>query len=441
MRQRRFNLMRSLYHKFSNSQNFLFPNLHVKEKIVYNRSMDRTILHCDMDGFYASVELLNHPELKNLPVAVCGNPDNRHGIILAKNMPAKQYGIKTAETVWQAKKKCPELHLLPPHHHKYKEYSLKINEIYQRFTDMVEPFSIDESWLDVSASLKLFGSGREIADTIRGTIRKELDLTLSVGVSFNKIFAKMGSDYNKPDGTTVISKENYRELLWPMNVRKMFFVGNATADKLNKAGIQTIGDLALADKSLLTALLGKQGGVLFEYANGLDSSPVSLYTEREKIKSVGNGTTFRRDLQGLEDIRIAVTALSDTVASRLRKYQMKSSGVKVDIKDPNFKVISRQKQLDVPTNLSEEIAQLAVAIIQSSWNPRNPIRMLTITAINLCDETESEQLSIFDLNVNAREKGEKVARTIDDIRAKFGSKSITLGRVLNNTIGVDTDDD
>lgn len=403
--------------------------------------MDRTILHCDMDGFYASVELLNHPELKNLPVAVCGNPENRHGIILAKNMPAKRFGIKTAETVWQAKKKCPDLQLLPPHHHKYKEYSLKINDIYQRFTDMVEPFSIDESWLDVSASLKLFGSGREIADTIRGTIREELGLTLSVGVSFNKIFAKMGSDYNKPDGTTVISRENYKELLWPMNVRKMFFVGNATADKLNKAGIQTIGDLARSDKGLLTALLGKQGGVLFAYANGLDSSPVSLYTEREKIKSVGNGTTFRRDLQGLEDIRTAVTALSDTVASRLRKYQMKSFGVKVDIKDPNFKVISRQKQLDAPTNLTEEIAQLAIEIICSSWNLRNPIRMLTITAIHLCDETESQQLSLFDRNAESREKGEKVARTIDDIRSKFGGKAITLGRVLNNTIGVDTDDD
>lgn len=403
--------------------------------------MDRTILHCDMDGFYASVELLNHPELRNLPVAVCGNPDNRHGIILAKNMPAKKYGIKTAETVWQAKKKCPALQLLPPHHRKYKEYSLKINEIYRRFTDMVEPFSIDESWLDVSASLKLFGNGKEIADTIRNTVRKELGLTLSVGVSFNKIFAKMGSDYNKPDGTTIISRENYKEILWPMNVRKMFFVGSATADKLGKAGIETIGALALADKGLLTALLGKQGTMLFEYANGLDSSPVSLYTEQEKIKSVGNGTTFRRDLQGMEDIKIAVTALSDTVASRLRKYQMKGLGVKVDIKDPAFKVISRQKQLDVPTNLSEEISRLAIEIIQSSWNLRNPIRMLTITAIHLCDETESEQLSLFDMDASHRERGEKVARTIDDIRAKFGGKSIVPGCILNNNIGVGTEDD
>ncbi len=393
-----------------------------------------------MDGFYASVELLNYPELKDKPVAVCGNPQNRHGIILAKNASAKKYGIKKAETVWQAKRKCPQLHLLPPHHEKYKEYSLKINQIYQRFTDMVEPFSIDESWLDVSASLKLFGTGKEIADSLRNTVRQELGLTLSVGVSFNKIFAKIGSDYNKPDGTTVISRDNYKEILWPMNVRKMFFVGNATADKLNKSGIQSIGDLAAADKTLLKALLGKQGEMLHDYANGLDQSPVCLYTEREKVKSVGNGTTFRRNLQGIEDIKIAVTALSDTVASRLRKYQMKAFGVKVDIKNPDFKVISRQKQLGAATNLSEEIFHQALAIIQSSWRLNDPIRMLTITAINLCDENESEQLSLFDTDMKTREKGEKVERTIDHIRAKFGDSAITFGRVLNNDIGIDMED-
>lgn len=409
-------------------------------KISYNKGMDRTILHCDMDGFYASVELLDHPELKDSPVAVCGNPENRHGIILAKNARAKKYGITTAETVWQAKKKCPDLRLLPPHHYKYKEFSLKINDIYQRFTDMVEPFSIDESWLDVSASLKLFGTGKEIADMLRETVKTELGLTLSVGVSFNKIFAKMGSDYNKPDGTTVISRDNYKDILWPMNVRKMFFVGEATADKLNKTGIKTIGDLARSDRTLLTALLGKQGGMLYEYANGLDSSPVCRYSEREKIKSVGNGTTFRRNLQGMDDIKVAVTALSDTVASRLRKYQMKAFGVKVDIKDPEFKIISRQKQLSAPTNLAEEICRAAIEIISSSWRLRDPIRMLTITAINLCDENESEQLSLFDLADNSREESEKVERTIDNIRAKFGDKAITFGRVINNDIGIDMDD-
>lgn len=402
--------------------------------------MDRTILHCDMDGFYASVELLDHPELRTKPMAVCGNPKNRHGIILAKNNLAKKYGIVTAETVWQAVKKCPDLRLVPPHHYKYKEYSLKINDIYLRFTDMVQPFSIDESWLDVTASQKLFGTGRQIADTLRKTIRDELGLTLSVGVSFNKIFAKMGSDYNKPDGTTVISRNNYKDILWLMDVRNMFFVGEATAEKLNKSGITTIGDLAQADKILLSSLLGKHGSMLYEYANGLDDSPVCRYSEREKIKSVGNGITFRRNLTGMDDIKTAVTALSDTVASRLRKYEMKGFGVKVDIKDPEFKVISRQKQLDTPTNLSEEIFRQAIDLIKASWQMRDPIRMLTITAINLCHEDEAQQLSLFDTGLKSREKGEKVERTIDDIRAKFGDNAISFGRVLNNDIGIDMEE-
>ncbi len=399
--------------------------------------MDRIILHCDMDSFFASVELLDYPELRDKPVAVCGNPENRHGIILAKNTPAKKFNVRTAETVWQALRKCPDLILLPPHHGKYKEYSVKINEIYQRFTDMVEPFSIDESWLDVTASCNLFGSGKEIADTIRETVKKELGLTLSIGVSYNKIFAKMGSDYNKPDGTTVITRDNYKEILWPMNVGDMFFVGSATADKLNRSGINTIGDLAQSNKAFLSSLLGKHGDMLYDYANGYDESPVKLFSEREKIKSVGNGITFRRNLLGIDDIKTAVTSLSDTVASRLRKYRMKCYGVKVDIKDPDFKVISRQKQLAAPTNLEEDIFRTSIEIIESSWNLQNPIRLLTITGINLCDEDEDIQLSLFDSGSHDKEKGEKMERAMDDIRAKFGDGSITYGRVLKNDIGID----
>ena len=398
--------------------------------------MDRIILHCDMDSFFASVELLDYPELRDKPVAVCGNPENRHGIILAKNTPAKRFKVRTAETVWQALKKCPDLVLLPPHHEKYKEYSIKINEIYQRFTDMVEPFSIDESWLDVTASQNLFGTGEEIADAIRKTVKEELGLTVSIGVSYNKIFAKMGSDYNKPDGTTVISRDNYKDILWPMDIRDMFFVGNATADKLNRTGIRTIGDLACSSKSMLTSLLGKHGSMLYEYANGYDDSPVRLFSEREKIKSVGNGTTFSRDLVGINDIKTAVTSLADTVASRLRKYQMKCYGVKVDIKDPSFKVISRQKQLTSPTNLEEDIFRASIEIIEASWNLKDPIRLLTITGINLCDEDEDIQLSLFDTNNRKSEKGEKMERTMDDIRKKFGDTSITFGRVLKNDIGL-----
>ncbi len=399
--------------------------------------MDRVILHCDMNGFYASVELLDRPDLANKPVAVCGDPESRHGIILAKNEIAKKYGIVTAETIWQAKKKCPHLQLVRPHHDKYKAYCDKINHIYLQYTDMVEPFSIDESWLDVTASLQLFGSGRKIADTIRKRVREELGLTLSVGVSYNKIFAKMGSEYKKPDATTEITRENYRKLLWPMDVGEMFFVGFATGEKLRKLGIHTIGDLAQSNPAALEGLLGKQGLMLYNYANGLDDSPVCRYDQREKIKSVGNGMTFRRNLQGRDDILTAVTSLSDTVASRLRKYQMKACGVKVDIKDPDFHTISRQKQLLRPTHLTWEIRQTAMELVESFWNLSSPIRLLTITAINLTDETVDEQISLFDSPVEERQKGESIEKTMDDIRKKFGDSSITFGQILDNDLGID----
>lgn len=397
--------------------------------------MERTVLHCDMNGFYASVELLFRPDLAGLPVAVCGDPQHRHGIILAKSEEAKKCGIVTAETVWQARKKCPELILIPPHREWYAEYSKKINDIYLQYTDMVEPFSIDESWLDVTASQKLFGSGREIADSIREQVKRELGLTLSVGVSFNKIFAKMGSEYKKPDATTVISRENFRRILWPLSVRELFFAGKATAEKLAKMGILTIGDLAAADKRLLRSAFGKHGQQLYEYANGLDESPVARFSEREKIKSVGNGMTFKRDLVGLGDIRTAVTALADTVSGRLRRHQVKCCGVKVDIKDPYFKTISRQKQLSQPTHLGEEIGEAALELIRQNWSLTAPIRLLTITGIQLREEDEAEQLSIFAAQNEKREKQEKVERTIDTIRERFGGHAITFGGLVKNDIG------
>lgn len=400
-----------------------------------NNQKDRVILHCDMNGFFASVELLSHPELKDRPMAVCGSPDKRHGIILAKNELAKKAGVVTAETVWQALKKCPDLQFVPPHMSKYKHYSRLINEIYKRFTDMVEPFSIDESWLDVTASQSLFGSGKEIADTIRETVKSELGLTLSAGVSFNKIFAKMGSEYKKPDATTLITRENYKQILWPLPTREMFFVGKATAQKLAAAGINTIGDIALTSPDVLEHMLGKQGRQLWEYTNGLDTSPVARADEAEKIKSVGNGVTFTRDLVTEDDIITAVTSLSDTVAGRLRKYGMKACGVKVDIKDPYFKVISRQKQLFTPTNLACELANSAIDIIHSSWKKGSPIRMLTITGINLTDEIFDEQLSIFGVDSESRKKGEQIERTMDEVRKKYGSSAIGFATVIDNDIG------
>ena len=401
---------------------------------------DRVILHCDMNGFYASVELLDRPDLDGKPVAVCGDPESRHGIILAKNELAKRAGVVTAETIWQAKKKCPDLELVRPHRQKYTHYSKLINQIYLRYTDLVEPFSIDESWLDVTASQNLFGSGKQIADEIRRTVREETGLTLSAGVSWNKIFAKLGSDYKKPDATTEISRENYRDIVWPLPARDMIFVGKSTSDKLLKSGIKTIGDMARSDPKLLTSLLGKQGQMLWNYANGYDNAPVARYGESEPVKSVGNGITFRRNLMCEDDIITAVTGLSDTVASRLRHHKLKAFGVKVDIKDPSFTTISRQKQLFVPTNLASELAQASMELIHESWRPGAPIRMLTITGINLCDETVEEQISLFAGDNHSHQQGEKIERTMDDIRSRFGSAAITFGGVLGNDLGIDIHD-
>ena len=392
---------------------------------------DRVILHCDMNGFFASVELLDHPELRDVPMAVAGDPESRHGIILAKNEIAKAYGVVTAETIWQAKRKCPGLVTVPPHHSKYSHYSKLINQIYLEYTDQVEPFSVDESWLDVTASQKLFGSGKQIADEIRKRIREKFDLTLSVGVSYNKIFAKMGSDYKKPDATTVIDRNNYKDLLWPLDVGELFFVGSATASKLRTCGINTIGELACADKSMVSDLLGKHGGEIHDYANGLDDTPVITYDQRAKAKSVGHNVTFSRDLTGEEDIKKAVMSLSSEVASRLRKNHMKAFGVKVDIKNVSLKVISRQMQLENPTNLTDVISETSMNIIRSSWKLSEPIRMLSITGINLCDENQAEQLSLFASENVRMELGEKVERTMDDIKEKFGPGAISFGGTLN----------
>ncbi|MDR3296352.1 MAG: DNA polymerase IV [Clostridiales Family XIII bacterium] len=409
--------------------------------------MDRVILHCDMNAFYASVELLSLPELAGRPVAVCGDPALRHGIILAKNEQAKAFGVVTAETIWSARKKCPELTLLKAHHGKYHEYCRRINEIYYRFTDMVEAFSIDESWLDVTGSRSLFGGGCEIGDRIRRTVRDELGLTLSVGVSFNKIFAKMGSDYRKPDATTWIGRENYRTLLWPLPVRELFSVGSATAAKMAGMGVRTIGDLAAYDREALTACFGKPGGMLHDYANGRDDSPVRRAEERQRIKSVGNGATFRRDICGTDEIRTGVTALADTVAGRLRKYGLKCRGVKVDIKDPFFKTISRQKQLPAATNVTGEIVRAAMELIRKSWEDTAPVRLITVTGIQLAGDGDAEQLSFFgpegfmlDMRADARARGENLDRAMDDIRRKYGAAAITFGSVLHNDIGIELDE-
>jgi len=401
--------------------------------------MERVILHCDLNCFYASVELLSHPELRGVPVAVCGDPEARHGIILAKNEPAKAFGVKTAETIWQAKKKCPNLVLLPPHHDRYADYSRRVNAIYGDYTDLVEPFGIDESWLDVSGSLHLFGGdAKALADTIRARIRAELELTISVGVSFNKVFAKLGSDYKKPDATTVIPPDGWQEIVYPLPVGDLLYVGRAAQEVLSRYGVRTIGELAKCPQEMLETLMGKMGTQLYQYANGLDKSPVRGAADREPVKSVGNSTTFRKDLTTWDEVRTGIALLSDSVAMRLRRHGLYCMGVQVGLKDNKFQSVSRQKMLDHSTHLMREINDAALELIKLAWKAPTPIRLLSVTAIHLTPEEETyQQLDLLVQAPRVREKQEKVERAMDDIRRKYGHGAIAyatpkdeLGKVL-----------
>ena len=284
--------------------------------------MDRTILHCDCNSFFASVETLLDPSLADGPTAVCGDPESRHGIILAKNEKAKAFGVQTAETIWQAKRKCPDLRLVAPHRSEYVKFSRKCNELYLQYTDLVDPFGIDESFLDVTGSMHLFGSGEHIADELRRRMREEVGLTISVGVSFNRAFAKLGSDYKKPDGTTVFSRENFKQRVWTLPANTLLYVGKRASDRLNRLGVRTIGELAACDPAFIHSILGKNGDLLLRYARGEDDEPVrSFYAERE-VKSVGNSMTFAHNLLGADECRMGITALCDNVGRRLRKRGM-----------------------------------------------------------------------------------------------------------------------
>ncbi len=383
--------------------------------------MARTILHCDCNGFYASVECALNPELKNVPMAVGGSVENRHGIILAKNELAKKYNIKTAETIHQAKQKCPDLVIVPPHHDLYHEYSRRVFEIYTRYTEFVESFGLDEAWLDVTGSRRLFGDGKTIADRLRREVKEETGLTISAGVSFCKVFAKLGSDYKKPDATTVFSEENWRQFIMPMGVENLLYVGKSTLASLHKSGIATIGDLASANPEMLTKTIGKLGTKLYEYANGLDDEPVKSIYDSEEIKSVGRGKTFATDLSGEETLRAEIRALSEDIAQRMREKGLKCRTVQLHIRDPKFKTISRQMKTEHPTYLAKDICETAMVLLRQSWNMRNPVRMLTVTGLNLIDENAvTEQISLFDDNSEKRQKDDKLAKTMDALSLKFG---------------------
>ncbi len=384
--------------------------------------MARTILHCDCNGFYASVECALNPSLKDIPMAVGGNRENRHGIILAKNELAKRYGIVTAETIGSALKKCPNLTIVPPHHDIYEEYSERVNAIYCDYTEQVEKFGIDESWLDVTGSLKLFGSGEEIAHMIRERVKKEIGITISVGVSFNKIFAKLGSDLKKPDAVTVLSEENYKEKIYNLPCDMLLYVGRNTALGLKALGINTIGDIASADERLLSERFGKHGKMLSIYAKGLDDDPVKSYLDKREVKSIGNGMTFPHDLTTTEEIKSAIYSLSDTVAEKLRQGNLKCSSVQLTIRDKDFTTITRQKAIS-PTNSLHNIATECFLLFEARWESGKPVRMLTVTALSLSKADSPTQLSLFDEEQKC-EKHEKVDAAIDALKQKFGSGAV-----------------
>lgn len=399
---------------------------------------ERWILHCDCNSFFASVELLEHPELAGLPVAVCGNVEDRHGIILAKNEAAKKFGIRTAETVWQARQKCPQLHFLPPHMEKYRAMSKRINALYARYTDLVEPFSVDESWLDVTHSWRLFAaSPGELADRIRGEVRAETGVTISVGVSFTKVFAKLGSDMKKPDATTLLPPSQIAARVWPLDVGELLFVGRHTREVLQTHGIRTIGQLAAAPPLYLEELLGKMGRQLSDSARGLGDSPVHPVGWHEDPKSVGNGMTFRRDLVTPQDIRLGIGVLADSVAARLRRADRRCTSVQVQIKDTQLHCISRQRALDFATDLERDITAAALELVRASWPEGKPIRMLTVTAQNLTSEDPPQQLNLLQEPHERDEKREKLERAMDAIRKKHGAASLQNARVLGNDLGID----
>lgn len=390
--------------------------------------MERVILHCDCNGFFASVEMLSRPELREVPMAVAGDPESRHGIILAKNELAKAYGVKTAETIWQAKQKCKDLVLVPPHHHAYREVSRRVNAIYLDYTDLVDPFGIDESFLDVTGSLHLFKmTPRELADTVRERVAREIGITISVGVSFCRVFAKLGSDYKKPNATTVIDREHYKEIVYPLPVGDLLYAGKRTVATLHAHGIVTIGELAATDPADLVKWLGEAGNTLWRYANGADTEPVRSFYERTKPKSIGNGMTFRRNIVGEAEIRAGVSALTEEVVARMREEDCKCTVVQVQVKTPDFRTVQRQCTLPRATWLQRDLIDRAMDLIRAACGYGNMIRSITVTASGLVysEETE-EQLDMFG-EAGGESKREHVEDALHEIRQRFGKNSIRFG--------------
>ena len=384
---------------------------------------ERVILHSDMNCFYASVEMLHHPEFAGQPLAVGGDPEARHGIVLTANYIAKRKGVKTGMALWQAKQVCPEIIFVPPRMDLYLRFSKMAREIYSEYTDKIEPYGIDEAWLDVTDSKNLKGSGMTIAREISHRIKYELGVTVSIGVSWNKIYAKLGSDYKKPDAITEFNRSNYKDRIWRLPVSDLLYVGRQTNKKLKKLGIQTIGDLAETDENLLDSYFGKMGIVLWAFANGWDEDPVCKEGYEAPVKSIGNSTTTPRDLETDLDVWIIQMALAESVAARLRKHGFKCKVVSITIRDNGLYSFSRQKKLERPTDITNEIMTAAYLLFKENYNWNHPIRSLGIRAENLVLADVPVQLDLF-ISEEQREKQEKMDQAVDEIRRRFGYFSI-----------------
>ncbi len=394
--------------------------------------MDRVILHVDLNNFYASVECLYHPELRNKPMAVSGDIEKRHGIVLAKNYIAKAYGVKTGQPTWEAHQMCPDIIFIDAQFEKYMKFSKLAREIYADYTDNIESFGPDECWLDVSAS-KLFGNGKEIADTIRGRIKTELGITASVGVSFNKIFAKLGSDMKKPDATTVITRQNFKEVVWPLPVSELLYVGRATTKKLAAIRIHTIGDLAKADMKKLKNLLGINGQRLWAFANGLDISNVSHKSLDPPIKSIGNSTTTPRDLITDDDVKITLYVLCESVAARLRQHGLKAATLQLSIRENDLFTYQRQGALACPSSASENLFAKAFELYKKNYDPhmQKPIRSIGVRACGLVKDNISQ--TSFLPHIISAQKQEELEKAIDDIRLRFGHDEIQRAVMMTDT--------
>lgn len=392
--------------------------------------MERTVLHSDLNNFFASVECVLNPALNGHPIAVAGDPEMRHGIVLAKNYEAKYYGVQTGEALWEARQKCPDIKFVSPHYDKYIEYSNAVRSIYGEYTDMVEPYGLDECWLDVTGSTRLFGSGVTIADELRKRIKKELGVTVSVGVSYNKIFAKLGSDMKKPDATTLIDRSHFKEKIWHLPAADLLYIGRSTAAKLSRFGIKTIGDLACADKSFLIHLLGKNGIMLHSFANGLDTSPVALQSYSPPPKSISCGNTASRDLTTDDDVKIMLITLATKVSQRLRREGFLCRTVSLQVRTFDLASYVRQMKLTYPCRTGREIFEAAYALFQKHHPKKTPARSVSIGACDLISD-DGEQLS-FEPDLERIQRRERLEYAYDALSEKYGNGIITRGLLMTD---------